>query len=254
MAWKFPLSREPNGPPADDEGARRERARLQRVYARYEAQSLSEAWDINVPGNLEIRDERRERLREWLTGLGRMPSSMLELGCGTGRTIQDWLAVGLDTSSIVGADLLPDRLQVASRDLPSSVRLVVCDGYRLPFPDASFEVISCFTVLSSIANDRVLHSVASELGRVVKPEGAIVCYDMRYGNPRNPEVRPITVRHLRKLFPAWHIESRSLTVLPPLARKLGRTSRFSYPLCRLIPVLRSHQICFITGDAGKRDA
>ena len=42
--------------------------------------------------------------------------------------------------------------------------------------------------------------------------------------------------------PGWEIELRSSTVIPPIARRLGRTTPVMYPVLHAIPPLRSHLI------------
>jgi len=49
-------------------------------------------------------------------------------------------------------------------------------------------------------------------------------------------------KHLAELFPGWAAELRSITVAPPVARRLGRLTPVAYPLLHAIPPVRSHLI------------
>jgi hypothetical protein len=65
---------------------------------------------------------------------------------------------------------------------------------------------------------------------------------MRYPNPRNRNVRPMTKARIRELFPSFELQLASLTVLPPLACHLGRGTNSIYPLLARVPILRSHYL------------
>ena len=71
------------------------------------------------------------------------------------------------------------------------------------------------------------------------PGGVVAVYDSRLPNPRNADVRAVRRRELEAGFAGWNVSVRRLTLLPPLSRRLGRTTPFAYPaLCR-IPALRT---------------
>ena len=81
--------------------------------------------------------------------------------------------------------------------------------------------------------------------RVVKKGGLIFWYDFRYPSPGNPNVSPVTKKHIYNLFPNCHINIKSLTLIPHLSRSLAP---FSFTACRIlekIPILRSHYVALI---------
>jgi hypothetical protein len=65
---------------------------------------------------------------------------------------------------------------------------------------------------------------------------------MRYPNPWNRNIRPMTKRRIRELFPSFELQLESLTLLPPLTRHLGRGANRMLPLLAGVPVLRSHYL------------
>jgi len=120
------------------------------------------------------------------------------------------------------------------------------DATRLPHPDASVDAVCLFTVLSSILDPDLQTAVAAEVRRVLRPGGHVVWYDLRRDNPRNPQVRGIGASRLRGLFPGFDSDLRSLTLVPPLARRLGPATRPLYPLLARLPWLRTHLLGILT--------
>jgi hypothetical protein len=85
-------------------------------------------------------------------------------------------------------------------------------------------------------------SLARNISRVLASSGAVVWYDMRYPNPWNPNVRAMTKARIQELFPLFELELHPVSLLPPVARHLGRLTERIYPLLASIPILRSHYL------------
>jgi ubiquinone/menaquinone biosynthesis C-methylase UbiE len=113
---------------------------------------------------------------------------------------------------------------------------------QLHFEDATFDLVLLFTVFSSILDGRMACNVASEVCRVLKPGGAVVWYDFRYNSPANRNVRRITRATIQAIFPDFDLHLRTVTVLPPLARRLGRLTPTLYTIFASIPILRTHYL------------
>jgi ubiquinone/menaquinone biosynthesis C-methylase UbiE len=195
-------------------------------------------------GNHWLRRERRHRLEQILReryeeGLSRM--RVLDVGCGYGSLLAWFHELGVPASNLVGIDLLPKRIAAARRTYPEFTFLhgnaEACD-----LPDGYFDLVPAFTLFSSILDPTMANGVASTMMRVLKDEGAVVWYDMRYPNPWNKHLKAITKRGIRQLFPALVPELETISVLPPLARRLGNTADHTYPLLARIPFLRSHYL------------
>ena len=86
------------------------------------------------------------------------------------------------------------------------------------------------------------YNVAGEVHRVLKSGGAVVWYDFRYKNPWNPHTRPMPKQRIRQFFPDFEIHLHTVTLLPPLARRLGRLTPVLYPQLSAIPPLRTHHL------------
>ena len=95
------------------------------------------------------------------------PGRILDLGTGTGRAAF-LLARRYPESDVVGVDLAPAMLAEARRLTPpevaSRVRFQEADAERLPFPDASFDLVSLANMIPFFP----------ELGRVAAPGGSVV--------------------------------------------------------------------------------
>jgi SAM-dependent methyltransferase len=118
----------------------------------------------------------------------------------------------------------------------------VGSGDALPFGDGSFDLVTQAMAVSSILDPQMRIRMAAEMWRVAKPGGLILWYDLRYANPWNPDMRPVGLKELALLFPTPPIDTQTLTLLPPLARRLAG---YSQGLCRLLErlaFLRSHRL------------
>lgn len=77
---------------------------------------------------------------------------------------------------------------------------------------------------------------------MLRPGGAVLWYDFFIKNPRNPHTRPIRKATLQSYFPEFDIELKTLTLFPPLARRLGPLTPMLYPALASLPFLRGHYL------------
>lgn len=214
--------------------------RLNRYYADYHANS---EWARDTPGNRAIHDERDRAVQRLAQRLGPRlaDATILDLGCGSGTLLAQFVSWGATPSRLAGIDLMEDRIADARRRLPA-VRFDVVNAERLPFEDAAFDVVSTFTVFSSLLDHTMAARVAGEVHRVLKPGGAVLWYDLRVGNPRNPNVRGLALADVRTLFPRYDVQFQTVTLVPPLARRLGPLTPVLYPVLAAVPFLRTHYL------------
>jgi ubiquinone/menaquinone biosynthesis C-methylase UbiE len=212
--------------------------RLRRVYAAYDADpDVQRRRDPRNRANLLIDRERVtafDRLLDSRAGgrLGRL--DVLDVGCGDGDELLRLQARGVRPERCHGIDLLPDRVKRARERLPDTdVRLG--DARQLPFPDACFDLIILKVILSSVLDDEVAVRIAREVDRVLRPGGAVLWYDDRYTNPFNANVRALSRRTLRALFPGYRMHLTPTTVLPLAVRPLGVATA---PVYRILSYVR----------------
>jgi ubiquinone/menaquinone biosynthesis C-methylase UbiE len=218
-----------------------ETERIARAYRELEATAGSR-WDLRNRGNMLILSERRRLAEALLDRAGWIPLSgrrVLEVGCGGGSELAWLVELGAPPSMLVGVDLLPDRVAAARAAYPQ-LEFLAGNAEHLDFPDAAFDLVMAFTVFSSILDPSMARNVASEIHRVLRPGGGLLWYDFRYNSPANRNVRGVGARRVRELFPELKGDLHTVTVLPPVVRRLGPFTAALYPAMASVPPLRSH--------------
>lgn len=228
--------------------ADREPARLRAVYGAYAASAAKRAsWSRENPGNRLIIAGLYGALAAALREHAAFPGdgrALLDVGCGDGALLAWLRAQGAPARCLAGVDLLPERVGAARAAVPGA-RVELADARALPFEDGALQVVVLSTVLSSVLDPRERERIAAEALRVLRPDGVLLVYDTRIPNPGNRDVRAIPRRELRRLFPGCEVSARALTLLPPIARRLGPATPWAYPaLARLLP-LRSHLLAVV---------
>jgi ubiquinone/menaquinone biosynthesis C-methylase UbiE len=175
-------------------------------------------------------------------------SQVLDVGCGSGGFLSHLASAGFTPERMVGIDALAGRINTARRAWPG-FRFEHVNAQRMPFDDAAFDLVIGLTLFSSILDDQLARAVATEMVRVLKPGGAIGWYDVRVNNPFNPNTRPYTKRDIANLFPGFELHLRSITLAPPIARRLGPLTPVLYPALAAIPPLRTHYLGLLTRRA-----
>ena len=217
--------------------------RLTEVYREYGERGWRKTkWAVTNRGNQAIRQERERKLEQLLRCTGFFPLAnqrILDVGCGTGETLAGFEAWGAKPENLFGVDLLPDRIRRAKENFPD-ITFREANAETLPFGNGFFDLVALFTVFTSIRDPQMARNVSREINRILRPGGAVVWYDFRINNPFNQHVRGISRQGVLTLFPGYDTRLKSVTVLPPLARRAGRLTGLLYPSLAALPFLRSH--------------
>jgi len=214
---------------------------IRATYERYATSGRARLWDRSNRGYARLSRERDAAVLALVrASLPAAEGRVLDVGCGDGQlaALADDAGIAADWT---GIDLLAERIEVARSRVPGA-RFVVGSADAMPFDDRSFDVSAALTLFSSLPSRELEAAVAREIGRVVKPGGWLVWYDLRYGNPTNPAVHGVSAARLAELFAGWAIDVRTFSVAPPLARRLGPFTPIAYPILQAIPPLRSHLV------------
>lgn len=172
---------------------------------------------------------------------------ILEVGCGTGGVLLEYLAFGANHRQLHGCDLLPHRLQYARGKLPGELPLAAANGQHLPYRSRAFDLVMQYTVFSSILSDDIKRDLAEEMLRVLKPGGMILWYDF-WLNPANPQTKGIKPPEIRHLFPNCRVELHKITLAPPLTRLLVNVSWMTCLLLEKSLVFNTHYLATITPE------
>ncbi len=119
----------------------------------YESNPLSKRWRRNLS---------RMVLKLMPTGWESMRH--LDVGVGDGYTIR----LLKPTGEVVGIDTDPAMMEGATR---RGVEFKSASAYRIPFPDASFDIVTCIEVIEHLEQP---YEAVKELGRVLRPGGYVV--------------------------------------------------------------------------------
>jgi SAM-dependent methyltransferase len=100
----------------------------------------------------------------------------LDVGCGVGHWSRLLLRVLGDHTSVTGVDreaiwIEHARARATQTASPARFRYEVGTIERLPFPDASFDLVTCQTVLIHVADPNI---ALAEMVRVLRPNGLVL--------------------------------------------------------------------------------
>jgi len=219
------------------------------VRARYARRApADERYRLTSPAALLAMQERQRAMlalfaRRGFTDLGAL--RLVEVGSGGGGNLLELLQLGFRPEHLAGIELLPERHAAARARLPEAVQLVCGDASAEPVAAASRDIVLASTVFSSPLDDAFQQRLAAAMWRWLKPGGGVLWYDFTVDNPRNRDVRGVPPARIRALFPEAQVESRRVTLAPPLARAVCRVHPGLYTLFNALPPLRTHLLCWL---------
>lgn len=195
-----------------------------RPEVRIQVEQLNAALDVEFRG---IASGEIDRLR------------FLDVGCGTGGYLRRLIELGADPKRLAGTELIAERLEIAQALTVSGPLWHLGSLEDLP-GDLAYDVVSAFTVFSSILDDEVRRRLADHMWDCTAMGGAVIVYDFRYDNPKNPDVSKVTRRELERLFPEATTEFSTMTLAPPISRQAAKVSPSLVTGLGKVGSLRSH--------------
>jgi demethylmenaquinone methyltransferase/2-methoxy-6-polyprenyl-1,4-benzoquinol methylase len=199
-----------------------------RRYVRRLFATIADRYDF-ITRVLSYGQDRRWKAR--LIALASLAKGdrVLDLACGTG----DLTFAAADSSrTVVGLDLTHRMLQLAAarrQDLTPSVPQWVCgDMLALPFPSASFDVVTTGYGLRNVPD---LKAALTEIHRVLAPGGRMLSLD--FNRPENAVVRTAYLLYLTAIGStlglALHRDADTYRYIPESIR--------SYPGARAVAAM-----------------
>jgi demethylmenaquinone methyltransferase / 2-methoxy-6-polyprenyl-1,4-benzoquinol methylase len=175
----------PDAPSAPELQARFAAAGGKPVYVRRMFGHIARVYDVMnrvMTGGLDRR-WRAFAAEQIALGPGQ---TALDVGTGTGDLAIAVAAASGPNAHVVGVDFTPEMLAIGQRKLDrlglnGRVELRQGDGERLDFADNTFDVCGSAWVVRNLADPE---QGLSEMLRVVRPGGRVVCLEMSH--PHNP--------------------------------------------------------------------
>lgn len=226
----------------------------QAVAERYARRNVGSLYSILRPEVvLSTQEWQREMLFLFRSVCGYTDADLrhlklVDVGCGYGGHLLDFLRFGFAPENLHGIELLPDRVSSARTRLPASLKVHEGDASTAALEPASQDVVFQSVVFSSLLDDVFQQELADQMWSWVRPGGGILWYDFVYDNPSNSDVRGVSVRRLKALFPEGRMTARRVTLAPPISRRVCRFHPAAYHLFNLMPFLRTHALCWIAKD------
>jgi len=122
---------------------------------------------------------------------------VLDLCCGTGDMAFALRRAAPHSPAILGADFSHAMLQRASqKSVGTSLRWIEADALRLPFPDASFDLVTSAFGFRNLAD---YDAGLREIARILRPQGE--CGILDFGEPRGLVGRLYRI-YFRRVLPA----------------------------------------------------
>ena len=225
--------------------AQRVREAYQKRFARLRAGEINPRdYSCFEPSHLLLHHSRERVMLRLLEDHRFYPlgdHKILDVGCGDGIPLQEFIKYGAVSQNLYGVDLLDFQVKRAVT-LNPAIHFLQGNADHLPFASASFDLVMQWTVFTSVLNQQTRSNIAGEMLRALKPDGLILWYDFWPNNPRNPDVRGVKAAEIKALFPNCRFDLRRVVLAPPIARCLAK--RF-WLLCQIlehVPLLCTHYI------------
>jgi SAM-dependent methyltransferase len=204
------------------------------------------------PGNLLMVQERERFLARFFRKAGFASlgeTCVFEAGCSTGYNLRQMVQWGGRPENMAGIDLDSAAVDYCRAHAPE-IRVHAGSADAIPEPDGRFDLAIAFTLFSSVPDEGVSAGIARELLRITRPGGYIIIYDMRRRSPGNRHVHPISREDIRRWFPRAQMRVKTITLAPPVARRVGQWMPWLYGPFASIPVLRTHVIYVLRRPPG----
>jgi demethylmenaquinone methyltransferase/2-methoxy-6-polyprenyl-1,4-benzoquinol methylase len=120
-----------------------------------------------------------------------LQGDVLDVACGTGDMVLELKKRGC---TVTGIDLSEEMISIAKTK--ASATYIVGDAEHLPFPDATFDAVTC---AFGVRNFVHLEQGLGEMLRVLKPGGKMVILEL--ATPDRKVVRPFYNLYTRRIIP-----------------------------------------------------
>jgi len=221
--------------------------RIKIVYAKRD-NTCENSYNILEPAVYMNFQERERALIRWLNfaGFGNVKQlKFLEIGCGFGDNLLEFIKLGFLPENLTGNDLIEERILAAKKKLPEAVKLFSGNASALNLPVEYYDIVYQAMVFSSVLDSDLQKDLAAKMWSLVKPGGGILSYDFVYNNPKNNDILRFSKDRILALFPAKEFKFWKITLAPPIARMAAKVSPKLYTVLNAFSFMRTHLLCWI---------
>ncbi|WP_244296472.1 class I SAM-dependent methyltransferase [Stappia sp. TSB10GB4] len=155
---------------------------FQRDYERHvrklkDSHPLDEAMSLAVGGHYDIQGRIHLEL---LRSLGlKDGDSLIDLGCGSGRTARQLAANG--SYRYLGIDVVKDLIDYARAHTPADYRFHISTDLTIPAQDASADIVYSFSLFTHLLHEES-YLYMQEVQRVLRPGGTFLFSFLEFGS------------------------------------------------------------------------
>ena len=186
--------------------------------------------------------ESEKYKHKWLRQRCGPGKKILDFACGNGENGVYAATLGADCT---GIDISPEGVMNANKNaekfgVAHDCRFVTMDGENMTFADETFDLAVEYGALHHVELDKAL----SELSRVIKPDGEMICVEALRHNPLIHWYRRRTP-HLRTEWEVDHILGiESLDIMRKYFDKV-EVRYFHLTALALVPLRKTFLFCFL---------
>src|SRR6266550_97100 len=136
-----------------------EEKRIREAYARRRSGSLYSRFNRAYLFMVQEREQCFLRLLARYGFAQLKTKKILEIGCGNGDLLRDFIKWGARPDNLFGIDLIPDRVAEAINVCPKTVKIRQGNAAALQFPDELFDVVLQSTVFTSVLDGRMKRQI-----------------------------------------------------------------------------------------------
>jgi hypothetical protein len=167
----------------------------------------------------EVKDYFIKQCQKFISKISE--AKILEIGAGQGNNVATFLEAGFKKENIFANELLQERL-VALHSKVLQQNIFSGNAINIDY-NLKFNCIYQSTVFTSILNNDDRKNLAKKMWEILEVDGLIFWYDFIYNNPKNKQVKKVTMEEIRLLFPtAKKITFQKITLAPPIGRRVGK--------------------------------
>lgn len=98
-------------------------------------------------------------------------ATVLEIGCGDGRSLKDIISV---TKNLTGIEHNKEAVEITKREFSKypRVKIIFAEAKDLPFENKTFNYVICMTTFANFGDDKF--KILDEMKRVLKDNGTII--------------------------------------------------------------------------------